>query len=153
MLWQHWKMSTLRRSLFWLAALLISLPASAQESGTTLCATGAETETSRWRVYIDRDHHFCFRYPTSYTAIPHPKASCRGPKLEDKRTDANIGVCVLDEDFRPAALVSMAPTGIESPPEPLLIGKNTFYYYGPGGGGVSYPDGYYFNLHGKRKFW
>ena len=21
--------------------------------------------------------------------------------------------------------------------------------YGPGGGGVSYPDGYYFNLHGK----
>jgi hypothetical protein len=43
----------------------------------------------------------------------------------------------------------MAPTGIDSPPEPVRIGKNTFYYYGPGGGGVSYPDGYYFNLRGK----
>ena len=29
-------------------------------------------------------------------------------------------VCVLDEDFRPAALVRMAPTGIESPPEPMM---------------------------------
>ena len=43
----------------------------------------------------------------------------------------------------------MAPTGIESPPEPVHAGKNTFYYYGPGGGGVQYPDGYYFNLRGK----
>jgi hypothetical protein len=74
---------------------------------------------------------------------------CRGPKLKDKKADANIGVCVLDEDFRAAALVRMAPTGNESPPEPIRIGKNTFYYYGPGGGGVSYPDVYYFNLRGK----
>jgi hypothetical protein len=43
----------------------------------------------------------------------------------------------------------MAPTGFDSPPEPQRIGQNTFYYYGTGGGGVSYPDGYYFNLHGK----
>lgn len=43
----------------------------------------------------------------------------------------------------------MAPTGIESPPEPFPVGKNTFYYYGPGGGGVSYPDGYFFDLRGK----
>ena len=46
-------------------------------------------------------------------------------------------------------LVEMTPTGIESPPEPVHFGKNTFYYYGPGGGGVAYPDGYYYNLRGK----
>jgi hypothetical protein len=48
-----------------------------------------------------------------------------------------------------STLQTMAPTGIDSPPESVRIGKNKFYYYGPGGGGVSYPDGYYFNLHGK----
>jgi hypothetical protein len=74
---------------------------------------------------------------------------CRGPKLEDKKSGANIGVCALDEDFRPAALVKMAPTGFDSPPESQRMGENTFYYYGPGGGGVQYPDGYYFNLRGK----
>lgn len=56
---------------------------------------------------------------------------------------------MLGEAFRPSALVRMAPTGIESPPEPVHAGKNIFYYYGPGGGGVAYPDGYYFNLRGK----
>ncbi len=43
----------------------------------------------------------------------------------------------------------MAPTGIDSPPKPIQIGENTFYYYGPGGGGVDYPDVYYFDLGGK----
>jgi hypothetical protein len=67
-------------------------------------------------VYTDHDHHFCFRYPRSYTPIARPKAGCRGPKLEDKKSGANIGVCVLDEDFRPDALVRMAPTGFDLPP-------------------------------------
>ena len=74
---------------------------------------------------------------------------CRGPKLQDEKTKANIRVCVLHERFRPSTLMRMAPTGIDSPPEPVRIERNTFYYYGPGGGGVSYPDGYYFNLRGK----
>jgi hypothetical protein len=74
---------------------------------------------------------------------------CRGPKLEDKKSGTNIGVCALDEDFRPGALVKMAPTGFDSPPESQRMGENTFYNYGPGGGGVQYPDGYYFNLRGK----
>jgi hypothetical protein len=64
-------------------------------------------------------------------------------------TQGKIGVCVLNKAFRLSTLQTIAPTEIDSPPEPVRIGKNTFYYYGPGGGGVSYPDGYYFNLHGK----
>ena len=45
-----------------------------------------------------------------------------------------------------------APTGIESPPEPLQVNGETFYYYGPGGGGVAYPDQYFFNLKGKTLY-
>lgn len=74
---------------------------------------------------------------------------CHGPKLASKKSSANIDVCALDEAFGPAALMEMAPTGIDSPPEPQRMGENTFYYYGAGGGGVQYPDGYYFNLRGK----
>ena len=129
-----------------LTALAACSVASAQSS---MCGNDTHGATSTWRVYVDRDHHFCFRYPRSYTAIPQPKANCRGPKLEDKNAKAEIGVCVINEAFSTSSLVKMAPTGIESPPEPVDAGKNTFYYYGPGGGGVAYPDGYYFNLRGK----
>jgi hypothetical protein len=120
-----------------LAFMLVYLSISAQTRGATPCATGAQSGTSHWRVYIDREHHFCFRYPKSYVPIPHPKAGCRGPKLEDKKRVANIGVCVLEEKFQPDVLVRMAPTGIDSAPKPIQIGENTFYYYGPGGGGVT----------------
>jgi hypothetical protein len=30
----------------------------------------------------------------------------------------------------------------------VQFGANTFYYYGAGGGGVAYPDRYYFNQRG-----
>lgn len=142
------EMKTLRCGMIVMAALLVS-SALAQRSGTTPCATAVGSETSPWRVYIDRDRHFCFRYPGSYTPIAHPKPSCRGPKLEDKKSGANIGVCVLDEDFRADVLVGRMAPAFDSPPKPQRIGQNTFYHYGPGGGGVSYPESYYFNLRGK----
>jgi hypothetical protein len=47
------------------------------------------------------------------------------------------------------SFVETAPTGIDSPPEPIHIGQYTFHYYGPGGGGVQYADAYFFNLRGK----
>jgi hypothetical protein len=42
-----------------------------------------------------------------------------------------------------------APTGYVSPPDPVRIGRYTFYKYGPGGGGVSYPDQYFLDLQDK----
>jgi hypothetical protein len=44
---------------------------------------------------------------------------CHGPKLEDKTIGASIGVCMEDEDFDISTPVKNAPTGIESPPEPV----------------------------------
>ena len=47
-------------------------------------------------------------------------------------------------------MAGKGPTGIDYPPEPVGIGNHTFYYWGPGGGGVSYPDQYFFNLRGTE---
>jgi hypothetical protein len=55
----------------------------------------------------------------------------------------------MAEPFDLSALVTRAPTGLESPPEPVPVGNKIFYYYGPGGGGVLYPDQYFFDLHGR----
>jgi hypothetical protein len=100
-------------------------------------------------VYADANHHFCFRYPPSYKPVAKHEGSCRQPKLRDEKTRANIYICVDRNKFELSSLAALAPTGIESPPEPVEIGSRTFYYYGPGGGGVQYPDRYYFNLRGN----
>jgi len=34
-------------------------------------------------------------------------------------------------------------------PTMIEVGKNVFYYYGRGGGGVSYPDEYFYDLNGN----
>jgi hypothetical protein len=141
-------MTTVRTTMVLLAAALACSTASAQKHSNP-CTTPASGETSTWRVYADQVHHFCFRYPESYKPIPKPKTDCRASKLRDEKADADIGVCVRSWTFRPSNLVRMAPTGSESQPEPVKVGKYTFYFYGAGGGGVHYPDSYDFNFHGK----
>ncbi len=34
-------------------------------------------------------------------------------------------------------------------PVPFRVGSQTFYYIGPGGGGVNYPDTFFYNLRGR----
>lgn len=34
-------------------------------------------------------------------------------------------------------------------PEPFRVGAHMFYYIGAGGGGVNYPDTFFYNLHGR----
>lgn len=132
-----------------ITALLACSAASAQKVNSSLCRAHADGETSAWRVYADLGHHFCFRYPRSYKPVAQPKNLCRNPALHDEKSGADIYVCMTAEKFRLSALVKAAPTGIDGPPDPVRIGDHTFYYYGPGGGGVSYPDQYFFNLRGK----
>jgi hypothetical protein len=128
-------------------ALLACFSASAQTVKASPCAKDTQGETATWRVYYDSTHHFCFRYPRSYQVKTKPKGTCA--ELRDEHAEASIYICTRPEAFKLSALVARAPTGIESLPEPVPVGSNTFYYYGPGGGGVSYPDQYFFNLHGK----
>lgn len=70
-------------------------------------------------------------------------------RLQYKDSSASIIMFLEDERFNLQSFVRGAPTGIETPPEPRHVGTLTFYYYGPGGGGVAYPDQYFFDLRGK----
>ena len=133
--------------------IIILLAASsllAQATKRNPCVSSADSETSRWRVYADPKHQFCFRYPQSYEAIASPQKVCNKPKLHAKRTGGDIYVCASGGKFDLSAMAGKGPTGIEDPPQPIQAGRNTFYYWGPGGGGVSYADQYYFDLHGKE---
>jgi hypothetical protein len=67
----------------------------------------------------------------------------------DDRERASITLWFSSAAFHLELLVKEAPTGVTEPPSPVHAGSHVFYFYGPGGGGVSYPDVYYFDLHGQ----
>jgi hypothetical protein len=114
-----------------------------------------------WRVYINQKYRFCFEYPPSYKPVravidgwTYP-AQCLD-RLQD--TSPNAKSDLFDEDttidiihyswpFRREGLTRFAPTGMQDlPPDPISTKFQTFYYDGPGGGGVAYPDVFYFGL-------
>lgn len=107
----------------------------------------ASGDKADWRVYANNRHHFCFLYPKTYEQTPDSKDSSGVETLHSPDVDILIGCC--DEAFDLQALVRSAPTGVEFPPELFVAGSNKFYYYGPGGGGVSYPDQFFYDLRGK----
>jgi hypothetical protein len=140
--------------------------AMAQE--TTHAPCPVENAPKGWMVYIDRAHGFCLSYPPAYTpsakswldeyksapdywrTLSEAVHEGRLLQLQHKKfADASIWVWLQPTQFDLETFIEGAPTGSESPPEPVEIGRYTFYYYGPGGGGVCYPDQYFFNLRGK----
>jgi hypothetical protein len=107
--------------------------------------------TAGWRTYTDRAHGFCLLYPPIYKRVPH--AAHRGiVTLSSTDSGANIFISFEDKAFDLQRFVERAPTGYDAPPDPVKAGPNTFYYYGPGGGGVSYADQYFFDLKGKTLY-
>jgi hypothetical protein len=132
------------------AAMPIVLLACLSTSAQTVkspCAIVTQGHTAAWRVYDDSAHHFCLRYPRSFKLNTKPEGACQFVSGEPGKGE--IDICVMPEAFKLSALVARAPMGGESPPEPVRVGSNTFYYYGPGGGAGPYPDQYFFDLHGK----
>lgn len=135
------------------------------ESGKTPCPV--KGVPANWITYADRAHGFCFSYPPIYVRMPKPwlaannnqtyaaylrKAAREGRvlRLQHRQLpDASIVLLLNNKAFDLESFISQAPTGNESPPEPEHLGPNIFYYYGPSGGGVDYPDGYYFELKGE----
>lgn len=132
-----------------------------------LIARGADSNGSEHK-FVDREHGFSFLYPSDYSL--ETKDSLKGlgssfskgrrvlarligrtPRHADATDTDNcsIDVQLLPGVFNLQSFIKEAPTGVITPPEPVHFGANTFYYYGPGGGGVAYSDVYYFNLHGR----
>lgn len=149
-------MKLLRISL-WLSAFLILTPSLPLADIPSLGIPHG------WKTYADRVHGFAFAYPPIYKRIRRPdrenwkeraKAAAEGRwvGLRHQRSDARIDFILEDQPFDLNSLVRYAPTGNDFPPEPVDEGDNTFYEYGAGGGGVAYPDRFFFNLKGKTLY-
>src|SRR6266851_2033825 len=133
-----------------------STPAQTLSPKRVPCDT--QSAPKGWGTYVDRIHGFCFRYPPIYKRVPNAinklqTATFHLVTFRRLHSDAHLFVAFDDDTpFDLQSFVKTAPTGLESPPSPIHVGEYTFYYYGPGGGGVSYPDTYFFNLRGKTLY-
>lgn len=144
------------------------LASRAPSSKSASCVARAPNE---WKTYVDKVHGFCLSYPSVYERRNQPwvmnysgkadysdyrrKAVKEGRVLILGRSgvkDAYIFIQLDDKRFDLERFIEDAPTGVESPPEPIQVGSERFYYYGAGGGGVDYPDQYFFNLKGKTLY-
>lgn len=119
----------------------------------------------QWHKYTNNKYGFSFWYPDPYRPVPLPPPNTgdefrhsankeRRLLLLERRDDpeAKIWISIELRQFNLHSLwQSHAPTGYDEDktPAPLQIGMHTFYLYGPGGGGVDYPDQYFVNLRGK----
>jgi hypothetical protein len=137
--------------------------------GPAPCPT-VETPTG-WKVYVNQKYGFCLSYPATYERVAEPwleKYTNSGESSKVVRQEAeegrvatfqhrqkpdlSIGILIGTEPFDLQSFVKQAPTGEEGPPEARDIRGRTFYYYGPGGGGVCYGDQFFYNLRGKPLF-
>ena len=148
---------------------LASLLLTAQDSGTKPVPCPVSGVPSEWLTYVNRSHGYCFSYPPTYAITLKPwlrkyteveqaeqytrKAARehRAVRLRPTQTGDGAIWVVLDDGqtFNLQSLARLAPTGIEGPPEPKHIGTETFYFYGPGGGGVAYADRYFLGFRNK----
>ena len=127
-----------------------SVPAQMSAAKNIPCPT--RSATTGWKTYVDRVHGFCFSFPSAYRRTRKATDEPNRIRLQHRRLDARIFVLFENKPFNLQRFVKSAPTGYETPPEPMQIGDKAFYYYGAGGGGASYPDRYFFNLKGKTLY-
>ncbi|HEX3820180.1 MAG TPA: hypothetical protein VHW45_07600 [Candidatus Sulfotelmatobacter sp.] len=120
-------------------ALISCLP-QASVSKTLSCAS----EKPDWKVYVDHTHGFCFQYPAAYK--PEPDTTKRHGILVIV-AEGEIFIWLDKRPFKEERLEELSRSG--NPAVPQKIGKLTFYYNGPGGGGVDYSDDYLFDLRGR----
>lgn len=122
-----------------------------------------------WHVFVDHKDGFCFEYPPKYhvaptvfapgistgnatrfigrlTTAPSPSEGA----IADDPKAATVNVFAEGIPFRPKDLSKRAPTGGEdSSPQRIHAAHGEFYYYGRGGGGVDYPDVFYFGIRAR----
>jgi len=115
--------------------------------------------------YLNQRLAFELSYPSSYQRLPSPQSyrehwevllyattGSGQARCEDEGECDKFGTMIVALDRRRFDLQTIqryyAHTGWEQP-EPFRVDGNTFYWYGPGGGGVSYPDTFLYDLNGR----
>jgi len=154
-----------------LALLIASVAAYSRSPSNANGATFVErapqreevgTNLRHWRKYINRQYGFSFWYPDTYRprALPPPdswdkvRPYQKRLLLLERRDDpdANLWIGI---DLRPFNLSTMSHSHSKGGMDPDWtpvghpIGRHTFYFFGPGGGGVNYTDDYFVELKGK----
>ena len=128
-----------------------------------LFAAASVGQSVKWKSYVNSNLGFELTYPTQYKVTDFPDSKsyaasglkpllyAANTKRGDDRQKASIEIVLDRRAFTFETLRSnYSPTGMEDiAPAPIRVGEYTFYYYGAGGGGVSYPDQYFYNLHGR----
>jgi hypothetical protein len=125
----------------------------------TLFATGAVGKSAEMKRYVNNGLGFELSYPASYRATNLPCRAARWfaemgfQKLLylSTSTGENQGNIFLIFDRRPFNLATLETAHAHTSwvePHQIQIGKLTFFYYGTGGGGVTYPDDYLYDLNG-----
>jgi len=145
----------LLRTSVWISVFVIVA------SGSSLAQT-----PPGWKTYVNRVYGFSIAYPQTYVRILRQhtkrdfdenmdKAATEGRWVELQRQGSydTIDILLMKKRFDLASfMIGYAPTGVEWPPRAQKEGTNTFYHYADGGGGVSYPDQFFFNLRGKTLY-
>jgi hypothetical protein len=145
--------------------LLVSLTLRSQTVATGPCE--AHTAHPDWLIYTNRELHFCLRYPPTYHEVSVPSSDessifqlvgrldlnelppgTYGAPVDNK---ASIYFVLNPKSFSVKQLQTCcAPTGLDdTSPTTIHIAERVFYFYGPGGGGVDYPDDYLMEINGK----
>jgi hypothetical protein len=152
----------LMRASWFLLLFLASLASGQTENASTACSANQRQEPD-WRTFTDRTHRFCFQYPPLYRPQKPLRGRYLGPRsklllfvangespgfTKDGWLQASISVIFSLEAFDLERIVTRAPNGVIKL-DPIQVGPYIFHYWGPGGGGVNYPDVYFFNLRGE----
>lgn len=154
---------------FWTVGIVLAVLSSKScvAGGRNPCRT--KPTQPNWQIFVDARDGFCFEYPPEYKVAPtvaapgigHPPATEWVARLAihprpmvisvaEDQDNASIDVIAEGARFRASELTRYAPTGLQDvAPKLIHTAHLDFYYYGPGGGGVDYPDAFYFGLRGK----
>ncbi|OGI67713.1 hypothetical protein A3A05_00980 [Candidatus Nomurabacteria bacterium RIFCSPLOWO2_01_FULL_41_12] len=113
-----------------------------------------QVDISNWKTYTNTKYGFEFNYPDNFKVIldedtSHEDFAVYTIKLYDSKTKAHIEVDLTNNKFDISNMKTFAPTGNVNAPEKMAFNQNIFYYYGPGGGGVYYPDRYLYDYKGR----
>ena len=153
----------------WFGASLLAMVSCGLAGASDHSPCDLHPTRTGWHVFVDHQDRFCFEYPSKYRVAPAvfapgvttgnatrfigrltTKPSPSVVASVDDEEAATIDVFAFGIPFRPEDLTKRAPPGQDvSPPQLIHAAHGKFYYYGPGGGGVDYPDVFYFGIRGR----